>query len=345
MNERNKGLFPLILGLAVLVACGSFFGLVMWLSQPSIPSGVRVAGEARSGPMTGALDTIETIPTGQYDYSGSATAVPIRTAVESLIQAEAPDFQIEYLKPIAGGPNSTRAIEMLIAEDVSFVDSSRPIKATEYQTAEMLGFELQQTPVAIDGIAVVVHPDLEIEGLTLEQLRDIFSGTVFNWAEVGGPDLEIRPFSLAPETSGTASAFVRRVLKGDPLSYDVEIKSETTPALRQVAATPGSIYYTSVPLSVRQCSVKTIPIATKADRPFVAPYIEPRVPPSACPQQRNQINRDALKNGTYPLVRRLFVVTKQGESADAIAGRSYSDILLSAEGQLLIEEAGFVPTR
>lgn len=345
MNERNKGLFPLILALVVLAVCGSFFGLVMWLSQPSIPSGVRVAGEARSGPMTGALDRVKAISRGRYDYSGSATAVPIRTAIESLIQAEAPYFQIEYLKPAAGGPNSTRAIEMLLSEEVSFVDSSRPLKPSEYKAAEQLGFELQQVPVAIDGIAIVVHPDLEIEGLTLEQIKDIFSGNVLNWAEVGGPNLNIRPFSLAPETSGTASAFVRRVLKGAPLAYEVEIKSETTPALRQVAATPGSIYYTSVPLSVRQCSVKTIPIATKADRPFVAPYVEPRVPASPCPQQRNQINRDALKNGTYPLVRRLFVVTKTGESAEAIAGRSYSDILLSTEGQTLIEAAGFVPTR
>lgn len=295
--------------------------------------------------MTGALDTVESIPEGRYDYGGSATMSPVRAAVEPLIQAEAPQFQIDYLQPLAGGPTSTRAVEMLVSGEVSFVDSSRPLKPTEYKAAERLGFELQQIPIAIDGIAIVVHPDLDIEGLTLAQLRDIFAGNVINWSEVGGPNLAIRPFSLAPETSGTASAFVRRVLKGDLLSYDVEIKSETTPALRQVAATPGSIYYTSVPLSVSQCSVKTLPIATKVGRPFVAPYVEPRVPTSACPQQRNQINQDALKNGTYPLVRRLFVVTKKGDSADAVAGKSYSDILLSTEGQKLIEEVGFVPTR
>lgn len=345
MNERNKGLFPLVLGLAVLAVCGSFFGLVMWLSQPSIPSGVRVAGEAVSGPMSGALDTVENIPRGRYDYGGSATMVPIRQVVTPLIQSEAAEFELTYVNPEGSGPNSTRGIDMLLTGELAFVDASRPLRPDEYDAAERIGIEIQQTPVAIDGIAMVVHPDLAIEGLTMGQLRDIFSGAVTNWYEVGGPDLEIQPFSTDSYTSGTASYFVRRILKGDPLATRVAIKSETTPALREVAATPGSIYYASAPLAVPQCSVKVLAIATTAKRPFVAPYEGERVPGSACPGQRNKINRDAFKNNTYPLTRRLFVVSEKGDSVNAIAGKAYSDILLSAEGQTLVEEAGFVPVR
>ncbi len=344
MNEHNKGLFPLILVLSILAVCGSFFGLIMWLSQPSIPSDMRIAGEARSGPVTGALDAIDSIPDGQYAYSGSATMVPIRQAIESLIQAEASEFQLQYLNPVTG-PNSTRGIDLLITREVAFVDSSRPIKPEEYKAAERLGIELQQTPVAIDGIAITVHPDLDIEGLTLAQLSDIFLGNVTNWSEVGGPDLEIRPYSMPPSTSGTASFFIRRILKGSPLAERVEIAAETTPALRTIASTPGSIYYASAPLAVPQCSVKTLPIATAEGRPYVAPYDSPQVSAADCPNQRNQINKDAFKNGTYPLIRRLFVITAQGESADIEAGKAYSDILLSAEGQTLVEEAGFVATR
>ena len=271
--------------------------------------------------------------------------VPIRQVIGPLVQAEAAEFQLSSVNPVGSGPNSTRAIGMLIANELSFVDSSRPITPDEYQAAKASGEEIQQTPVAIDGIAITVHPDIDVVGLTLDQLRDIFLGNVTNWVEVGGPDLAILPFSTSPETSGTASFFVRRILKGAPLSQRVKIIVETTPALRQVASTPGSIFYASAPLAVPQCSVKTLPIATLEGRPYVAPYQEPQVLASACPAQRNQINKDVFRNGIYPLRRRLFVVSKQGESADAIAGKAYADILLSAEGQTLIEAAGFVATR
>lgn len=351
MNERNKGLFPLILGAAVLSVCGLFFGLFLWLSQPSIPSGTRIAGEARSGPMSGSLSTVESIPSGFYDYGGSATMVPIRQAVETLVATEAADFQLNYLNPIDSAPNSTRGINMLLSGEVAFADSSRSIRPEEYEIAEQLGFELQQTPVAIDGIAVTVHPDLDVEGLTTQQLKDIYVGNIVNWREVGGPNLEIQAFSMLPSTSGTANFFLNFFNKNNlpnervTLSDRVTIVTETTPVLRQIAATPGSIYYVSAPLAVPQCSVKTLPIATKPERPYVAPYQTPRVDPSDCPSQRNEINRDAFRNGTYPLRRRLFVVSKKGDSSDAIAGQAYGEILLSAEGQTLVERAGFVSIR
>ncbi|MEL6604595.1 MAG: PstS family phosphate ABC transporter substrate-binding protein [Cyanobacteria bacterium J06614_10] len=345
MNERNKGLFPLVLGAGVLSVCGLFFGLFLWLSQPSIPSGSRIAGEARSGPMSDSLSTLDAIPSGYYDYGGSATMVPIRQAVETLLSAEASDFLLNYVNPIDSAPNSTRGIDMLLSGEIAFADASRSIRPEEYEIAEQLGFELQQTPVAIDGVAVTVHPDLDIEGLTVQQLKDIYLGNIVNWREVGGPDLAIQAFSMLPSTSGTANFFSRRILKREPLSDRVTIVTETTPVLRQVAATPGSIYYVSAPLAVPQCSVKTLPIATAADRPYVAPYLTPPVDPAACPRQRNEINRDAFRNGTYPLLRRLFVISKKGDSSDAIAGQAYGEILLSAEGQMLVEQSGFVSIR
>ena len=50
----------------------------------------------------------------------------------------------------------------------------------------------------IDGIAIAVHPDLEIEGIAIAQLRDIYLGRIMNWQELGGPDLEIIYKNCAP---------------------------------------------------------------------------------------------------------------------------------------------------
>lgn len=344
MTERNQRLFPLILELAVLAICGVFFGLFTWLSQPYVPA--DPADDAASeAPIADALSEIDGIPAGTYRYGGSATMVPIRQAIESLVKTDAPQFQLNYVNPLEGAPNSTLGIDRLLSGELAFVDASRAIKPEEYEAAEQLGFELQQTPVAIDGIAITVHPRLDIKGLTIEQLRDIYLGNISNWYEVGGPDLAIRPFSMLPTTSGTASFFVQSILKGEPLSQRVEITNETTPVLRQITSIPGSIYYVSAPLAIPQCSVKTLPIASAEGRPFVAPYQVPQVDASDCPKRRNRINKDAFRNGTYPLTRRLFVVSKKGDSSEAIAGLAYSDIVLSAEGQILVEEAGFVSVR
>jgi phosphate transport system substrate-binding protein len=57
------------------------------------------------------------------------------------------------------------------------------------------------------------------------------------------------------------------------------------------------------------------------------------------------VNAAALRDGTYPLTRRLFVVIRRDRTLDETAGVAYSNLLLSKEGQQFIEKAGFVPIR
>lgn len=350
MNNSNRATGQTLTILLVTVGfLSGFFGLLLFMTG-SLGGIIRVSTQRNlkssdSELVSGSLNTIALVPQGIYNYGGSATMVPIRQVIGRLVRSTFPEFQLRNLDPAGSAPNSTTGINMMLSGELSFSDSSRSIKPEEHEMADSLGFELQQLPVAIDGIAIVVHPDLAIEGLTLDQLESIFLGQVTNWSQVGGPNLEIQPFSMLPSTSGTASFFVERILDGNSLGERVEIINETTPVLRRVASSPGSIYYVSAPLAVPQCSVKTLPIATAEGRPFIAPYETPAVELSNCPKQRNQINKDALRNGTYPLTRRLFVVTKKGESDDAIAGQAYGDIVLSNEGQDLVQEAGFVNIR
>ncbi len=350
MNNLNKEKSQILtIFLITLLVLGGFFGLLLSLTGNFLPrrasNRANNATENDSEIVSGALKSITAVPQGIYKYGGSATMVPIRQVIGRLVSSTFPGFQLRNVDPLGSAPNSTTGINMMLSGELSFSDSSRSVKPEEHEIADSLGFELQQLPVAIDGIAIVVHPELDIEGLTLDQLKSIFLGQVTNWLEVGGPDLAIQPFSMLASTSGTANFFVERILDGEPLSARVEVINETTPVLRRVASIPGSIYYVSAPLAVPQCSVKTLPLATAEGRPFIAPYQTPAIDLSNCPEQRNQINKDAFRNGTYPLTRRLFVVTKKGESDDAIAGQAYGDIVLSNEGQALVEEAGFVNIR
>ncbi|MEO1592487.1 MAG: PstS family phosphate ABC transporter substrate-binding protein [Cyanobacteria bacterium J06632_22] len=289
------------------------------------------------------FETDAAIPEGLFNYGGSTTWVPVHEIVEPAIATQFPDYQLRYTLPTNGIPGSGVGINMLLDGQLTFSESSRPVKPEEFETAKQRGFELVQVPIAIDGIALAVHPDLGIEGLNVEQIQAIYTGAVSNWREVGGPDLPIEALSRSTETSGTAKFFLESVVDAEAYGEDVRFLNSTTEALRVVADTPGAIYYASAPEVVPQCAVYPLPVAPTNTDDFVAPYDAPLV--NNCPDQRNQLNREGFRSGDYPLTRRLFVVVKADGSRDEEAGRAYAELLLSPAGQMLIEDAGFVGIR
>jgi phosphate transport system substrate-binding protein len=197
--------------------------------------------------------------------------------------------------------------------------------------------------VALEGLAVAVNPALTVEGITLAQLRDIYLGKITNWSQVGGPNVAIVPISR-PASGGTVEFFQETVLGGSELASSVKIANSTTEALRLVSNTPGSIYFASAPEVVGQCTVQPIAIGHTPDQ-LVKPYASPYVPPASCPAQRNQLNKEALRSGEYPLTRRLFVIVKEDGQLDQQAGEAYANLLLTPQGQSLLNQAGFVPIR
>lgn len=287
---------------------------------------------------------VQNVPKALVPYGGSTTWAAIRGEVDSLIQVVWPDFQLRYTQHPTKPPGSTTGLEMLLNDQLAFAQSSRSIKETEYQQAQQKGFTLKQIPVAIDGIAVAVNPRLDIPGLTMSQLKQIYTGKVSNWNEVGGPNLPIIAYSRQLEDSGSVEFFIENILNGESLGASVSFVPTTTEALRLVGSNLGAIYYGSAPQIVPQCQVKAIPIANQGGE-FIPPYQEPLVSPEECPAKRNQLNRVAFQNGTYPITRRLFVIVKQNGQIDQQAGEAYAQLLLSDQGQDLIEKAGFVRIR
>ncbi len=285
---------------------------------------------------------VQNVPTGSFRYGGSNAWAPIRLRADSAIQAERPEFQLRYVENRYNLSGSSTGIKMLLEDKLTFTQSSYPLQDSDYSQAEERGFKLKQIPVAIDAIAVAVHPQLNLPGLTLDQLKSIYSGQIVNWQQVGGPDLEITAFSRPVLTGGTVEFFIEYVLRGQKLGTNVEFVSSTTEGLRRLADTPGGIYYASAPLIVRQCSIAPLPLSQVTGE-FVPPYQEPFVSPNLCPQQRNKLNIDAFEKRDYPLTRYLYVVVKQNGGIEEEAGLAYANFLRSTQGQELIFKAGFVP--
>jgi phosphate transport system substrate-binding protein len=321
-------------------------GLLWWLLKPNLlpRSSVDSANNQSSNTLStggSAFQTIADVPTGSFNYGGSTAWASIRQLVDSQIQSDRPELQLRYLDPVNGSPGSTSGIRMLLDGKLDFAQSSRPFTDEEQAVAKERGFTLEQRQVGIDGIAVVVNPSLKIPGLTVDQLHQIYSGKITNWEQVGGPNLPITPFSQRPENADTVLFSRNNNLKGQELGSNVEYVYSTTEAVRQLSKTPGGIYFSSARSVVPQCSVKALPLGRTSDQ-LVAPYREPMVSPENCLRQRNQVNTQAIKNGSYPITAELFVIIKQNKGQEQKIGDAYAKLLLTDQGQKAIEQAGFV---
>lgn len=297
-----------------------------------------------SGKGGNTFASVENVPVGLFQYGGSTSWAPIRELVNEKIQAEQNDFSLLYVQPLSSAPGSSSGIEMLINDKLDFAQSSRPLLNSELSDAKKRGFPLQQIPVAIDGVAVAVNPNINVPGLTIEQLRSIYTGKITNWNQVGGANIPIKAYSRSISDGGTVELFVQDVLGGQPMASTVELVSTTTQALQKVANIPGGIYYASAPEVVPQCSIKPLPLGRTQGK-YVAPYQEPFILPSECPRSRNKLNIEAFQSGNYPITRKLFVVVKQNGQTEQQAGVAYANFLQTQQGQELITQSGFVRIR
>lgn len=356
MSQKNE---TATLVFALLITVGLIAGGIWWFSH-SVLNSIRIGDlmpDSNESPDSNLpppttesnaqtnFKSVSNVPSGLFNYGGSTSWAPIRLAIDSAIQVSRPEFRLRYVDPTSETPGSATGIRMLLDDQLVFAQSSRPLLDRELSRATQRGFKLKQVPVAIDGLAIAVNPDLDVGGLTIEQIRSIYTSQVTNWNQVGGPNLPIRPFSRSSSDGGTVEFFIQDVLGGQPFGSNVEIVSTTTQALQRLAAHPGGIYYASAPEVVPQCTIKPLPIGRLAGEEFVPPYQEPLVARSQCPASRNRLNIEAFQTGQYPITRNLFVVVKQNGQIDQQAGDAYANFLLTAQGQELIEQTGFVRIR
>ncbi|WP_026731270.1 PstS family phosphate ABC transporter substrate-binding protein [Fischerella sp. PCC 9605] len=350
MSQKNET--PILI-LTVLITAGLIAGGFWWFNnkisfnfnQVTKPQPTNSNPDTTKPESSGnTFASVQNVPTGLFNYGGSTSWAPLRLTVDSAIQAARPEFRLRYVEPSSVTPGSGTGIHALIDGQLAFAQSSRPILDEELNRAKQRGFTLQQIPIAIDGLAVAVNPNLNISGLTVDQLRSIYTGQINNWSELGGPNIPIKTYSRRISDGGTVELFVQDILGGQAFSSNVEFVSTTTQALQKVAASPGGIYYASAPEVVPQCSIKPLPLGRRQGQ-YIPPYQEPFVLPSECPGKRNKLNIEAFQSGKYPITRNLFVVVKQNSQTEQQAGVAYANLLLTEQGQELISQAGFVKIR
>ncbi len=252
---------------------------------------------------------------------GSDTLVNLALAWAERYRQIHPDIAIA----VTGGGSGT-GIASLINGTVDIANASRQMKESEIAEAQANGFDPIEITVAIDALAVVVHPDNPVSRLTIDQLADIYTGRVTNWQEVGGNDAPI--ILLSRETnSGTHVYFLEEVVrKGNGDNSDIFapqtlLMPSSVGITSELRRNPNAIGYDGFGY-VDPAHEKMIAVAVDTDSAYVLPSIA------------------AGADGSYPISRGLYMYTA-GEPTGSIA--DYLAWIMGDEGQAIVAELGFVP--
>ncbi len=186
---KRKGLKLTIAALAIVLVGGAFVGCSKDSNNQDTSSGVS----------------------GSITLSGSTALQPLIEKSAEVFKSKNPDASIS----VQGGGSGTGLTQVLSgAVDIGNSD----IFAEEKLKAEDAK-QLEDHKVVAQGFAVVTSKDVTVKGLTKQQIKDIFSGKVTNWKEVGGADQAITVIHR-PASSGTRATFVKTVLDGNKALED-----------------------------------------------------------------------------------------------------------------------------
>ncbi|BAZ66797.1 periplasmic phosphate-binding protein of phosphate ABC transporter [Fischerella sp. NIES-4106] len=175
MSQKNET--PILI-LSLLITVGLIGGGFWWFTrktsfnfnQVTKPQPINSTSPNITQPKSSGNNfaSIQNVPTGLFNYGGSTSWAPVRKDVDPVIQAARSEFRLRYVEPISGNPGSSTGIQALIDGQLAFAQSSRPILDEEVNRAKQRGFTLQQIPVAIDGLAVAVNPNINILTYSLD---------------------------------------------------------------------------------------------------------------------------------------------------------------------------------
>ncbi|MEO1340248.1 MAG: substrate-binding domain-containing protein [Cyanobacteria bacterium J06635_13] len=321
-NWRHELRKPSVIsGLAVLA-----LAIALWLNFFFNRQTVAVDGSKEIS-LYKSMSQVRDVPSGLFSYGGALYfASLVAHGINDAIMQDYPNFNLRYTKPIDQDQSYSNGIRMLLDGELSFAFNGRPLTDAEYAQAELRDVKLLQVPIAIDGIAFFGNHDLTLNNLSLDLVKDIFAGKITNWQQLGGADLPITPVLLSPEDLAVLS-LEERSQPPETTQY----VSNYTLAIRRVIATPGAIAFASASLIQDQQGIKIFNLAPRDSINYTTPIMA------------GKPNLEAFKAGVYPLTRRLFVVIRQDGTPDRLAGKAYIQMLLSDQGQKIVQESGFVP--
>ncbi len=249
----------------------------------------------RSGPPAEGL-------AGAVNTDGSSSMADVMSALQEAFRAAEPGVTVNY-----SGTGSGAGVEAALSGTCDIGLSSRRLRPEEKRQGAVAYV------VALDAVAVVVHPDNPVRDLTLEQLAAVFTGEVASWRELGGPEAPVAVYGREAG-SGTRGAFEEALGVVDRCAY-TNIYGSTGDVVGNVSANPNAIGYASL----------------SAVREGVAAVA---VDGAAC-------GESTVRDGSYPLQRPFLMVTSASRPLSE-AARAFLAFAQSGEAAAYIARAGAI---
>ncbi len=249
---------------------------------------------------------------------GSTSTVPFAQAVCSVLLGESR----QQVSDLVSFSRTTASYQALMSGEADLLLAAEP----EAWVLEQLqsGGKWLMTPFAIDALVFIVQQDNPVDSLTIEQIRQIYSGEITNWSQVGGSDEPITAFQRNSEAG--SQALITKLVMGEtpfmdpPADYIPSMEGMMT-AVRDFDGGTGALGYTVYYYANDMKMAEGLKILS----------IE-GVAPSG----------DTIASGDYPLLNPYFVSIEKDAQEDSPTRVLY-DWILSPEGQALVEHEGYTP--
>ncbi|MCD7821124.1 MAG: phosphate ABC transporter substrate-binding protein [Clostridiales bacterium] len=245
---------------------------------------------------------VNTDISGSVSTNGSTSMEKVMSILIEAFEAQYPNVTVTY-DATGSGSGITAATEG--SADIGL--ASRDLKEDETGLTAYV--------VALDGIAVIVNPSNGVEDLSLEQIAGLFNGTITNWSEVGGEDMEVAVIGREAG-SGTRDGFESVVGVEDACTYDQELTS-TGAVITAVAQNQYAIGYASLSEAAEDASVKMVTVDGVA------------------------ASEETVKDGTYSIQRDFNMVVNDSTTLSD-AAQAFLDFCLSEDVADYISQAGAI---
>jgi phosphate transport system substrate-binding protein len=259
----------------------------------------------------GFMEKSETIT-----VKGSDTMVIIAQRWAEIYMAKHPEVSVQ----VTGGGSGV-GISALINGTTDICNASRPMKKSEREKLKQrfntLGVEIK---TAKDGLSIYVNDSNPVQELSLQQLKDIYTGKINNWKQIGGPDTKIITYGRE-NSSGTYVYFKDNVLNGEDFAPSVQTLPGTAAVVNAVSKDKYGVGYGGAAYAK---GIRLLKVKKDANSPAYEP------------------TEENIKNDKYPISRFLYMYTRNKPTG---ALKEYIDWILSKEGQEIVTKVGYFPVK
>ncbi|HXI83309.1 MAG TPA: phosphate ABC transporter substrate-binding protein [Verrucomicrobiae bacterium] len=287
------------------------------LGVPIMGLCLKGLGVLALGMLFASCSPSETAAPGRSDKSGAIVLSGSNTIGEEL----APRLIGEYKKDHPAATFQTEfkgtgyGVAAMLGGLSDIAAASRVLTTNELELARSRNVSCNDYIIGSYSVAVIVNAANSVGNLTRDQIRDIFTGAIQNWKEVGGPDGPIHLYIRDP-ISGTHLGFRELAMENKPYGVGMKPLTSYSSIVQSVAVDAGGIGYCSIELSTKP-NVKAVSIGGIA--------------PTAA----------MVNQGQYPYARALHLFTDKEKEAPA--AHDFIQFVQSSTGQKLLDQMGFIP--